>query len=138
MDQTRTSGSDEREARPLDDPLMSFDLSDDVERLRGESGYADFGRSSVTLGKSDHVRMVLTALRKGEGLGNEHTDAAIAMEVLDGEVRVGRGGTGPTFSAGNAVWIGEGGPWEVSATEDAALLLTLGWGGPASGDDDVR
>lgn len=129
MVQRATSGGDQRAARRLDDPVMGFDLGDEVERLRAESGYTIFGRSSITLGKGEHARMVLSAVRAGSALGNPHADAAMAIEVLDGQVRVGRDGGGSTYGAGSALWLAEGGAWEVEATRDAAVLLTLGWPG---------
>jgi hypothetical protein len=60
-----TSGSDSREARTLDDPVMGFELDREIALLREEPGYAQFGRSSKTLGKSRHFRLVATAARAG-------------------------------------------------------------------------
>jgi hypothetical protein len=129
-----TSGSDTREARTLDDPVMGFDLLREVQLLRAEPGYAQFGRSSKTLGKGPNFRLVLTAARTGVDLGNEDAEAPMAIQVLEGGVRVDRAGDGLPFGAGSAIWFAEGGGWAVEVIEDAALLLSIGWPGADTGE----
>jgi len=130
-----TSGSDTREARTLDDPVMGFDLEREVELLRAEPGYTQFGRSSKTLGKGPNFRLVLTAARAGVDLGNEDAEAPMAIQVLEGGVRVDRAGDGLPFGAGSAIWFAEGGGWAVEIIEDAALVLSIGWPGEATGEE---
>jgi hypothetical protein len=130
-----TSGSDSREARSLDDPVRAFELDREVAQLRQEPGYAQFGRSSKTLGKSRHFRLVITAARAGTDLGDDDTEAAMAIQVLDGTVEIGRSGAGMRFGPGSAIWIAEGEGWAIRVEEDAALLLSLGWPGGAAEDN---
>jgi hypothetical protein len=127
-----TSGSDSREARTLDDPVMAFELDREIALLREEPGYGQFGRSSKTLGKSAHFRLVVTAARAGTEIGNDEAEDAMAIQVLDGDVTVNRGGAGMAFGPGCAIWFAEGEDWAVRVDRDAALLLSIGWpGGPA-------
>ena len=130
-----TSGSDTREARSLDDPVMGFDLLREVELLRAEPGYQQFGRSSKTLGKGDNFRLVLTAARTGVDLGNEDAEASMAIQVLHGGIRVDRSGDGLPFGPGSAVWFAQGGGWSVEVIEDAALVLSIGWPGAGTGEE---
>ena len=124
-----TSGSDSREARTLDDPVMGFELDREVALLRREPGYREFGRTSKTLGKSRNFRLVLTAARAGIDLGDDDAVAAMAIQVLEGAVTVGRAGGGLRFGAGSAIWVAEGERWAIRVDEDAALVLSLGWPG---------
>ena len=126
-----TSGSGSREARALDDPVMGFELAREVALLREEPGYGQFGRSSKTLGKSPHFRLVVTAARAGASIGNEEADDAMAIQVLDGSVTVDRAGAGMAFGPGTAIWFAEGEDWSVRVERDAALLLSIGWPGTA-------
>ena len=130
-----TSGSDSREARTLDDPVMAFELDREVALLRQEPGYAEFGRSSKTLGKSRNFRLVVTAARSGTDLGDDDTEAAMAIQVLAGSITVGRAGAGMRFGPGSAIWVAEGQGWAVRVEEDAALVLSLGWPGGAAEDN---
>jgi hypothetical protein len=129
-----TSGSDSREARTLDDPVMGFELDREIALLREEPGYSQFGRSSKTLGKSRHFRLVATAARAGTDLGNEDAEAAMAIQVLAGAVTVDRAGAGMRFGPGCAIWIAEGEDWSLRVEEDAALVLSIGWPGGAAED----
>lgn len=131
-----TSGSDSREARALDDPVMGFELEHEADRLRREPGYADFGRSAKTLGKGPNFRLVLTAARAGTALGNEDTAAPMAMQVLAGAVSVDRAGAGARFGAGSAIWFAEGGGWTVEVEDDAVLLLSIGWPDSVTDEED--
>ena len=130
-----TSGSDSREARTLDDPVMGFELDREVDLLRREPGYEEFGRSSKTLGKGANFRLVLTAARSGIEIGNEDAEAPMAVQVLSGSVTVDRAGDGMPFAAGSLVWFAEGGGWAVRIDEDAALVLSIGWPGAQTGEE---
>jgi hypothetical protein len=130
-----TSGSDSREARTLDDPVMAFELDREVDLLRREPGYGEFGRSSKTLGKGPNFRLVLTAARAGVELGNDDAEAPMAMQVLSGAVHVERAGDVGAFGPGTAIWFSEGGGWAVSVQEDAAIVLSIGWPGSATGEE---
>lgn len=131
-----TSGSDSREPRTLDDPVMGFELDREADLLRQEPGYAEFGRSAKTLGKGPNFRLVLSAARAGTALGNEDAEAPMAMQVLTGAVTVDRAGAGLRFGAGSAIWFAEGGGWAVRVEDDAVLLLSIGWPGGATHEED--
>jgi hypothetical protein len=113
---------------------MGFELDREVALLRQEPGYAEFGRSSKTLGKSRNFRLVVTAARAGTDLGDEQTEAAMALQVLAGAITVGGAGAGMRFGPGSAVWVAEGEGWSVRVEEDAALVLSIGWPGGAAED----
>jgi len=130
-----TSGSDSREARTLDDPVMGFELDREIALLREEPGYAQFGRSSKTLGKSRNFRLVVTAARAGTDLGNDDAEAAMAIQVLDGAVTATRAGAGMRFGRGSVIWFAEGEDWAVRVEDDAALVLSIGWPGGAAEDN---
>lgn len=130
-----TSGSDSREPRALDDELLAFELDREIALLRAEAGYREFGRSSKTLGKGANVRLVVTAARAGVTIGDDDAEAPIAVQVIDGAVRLGRAGDGIPFRAGTVAWFGEGGGWSVTADEDSALLLSIGWPGADTGEE---
>ena len=130
-----TSGSDSREARTLDDPVMGFELDREIALLREEPGYAQFGRSSKTLGKSRNFRLVVTAARAGTDLGNDDAEAAMAIQVLDGAVTATRAGAGMRFGRGSVIWFAEGEDWAVRVDDDAALVLSIGWPGGAAEDN---
>ena len=131
-----TSGTDTREPRTLDAPALGFDVARELEQLRAEPGYGQFGRSSKTLAKGTNLRLVRTAARAGVEIGDDDAEGAVAVHVLEGGVRATGEGDGLAFGAGQVVWFGEGGPWGVRVEQDAALLLSVGWPGAATGEEE--
>lgn len=129
-----TGGSDSRDARALDAPVLGFDLARELEHLRGERGYDEFGRSSKTLAKGGNLRLVLTAARSGVRLGEDDAEAPLAVHVLEGRVRVDRDGEALELDAGSVGWLGEGPGWALEAADDAAVLLSVGWPGWNGGE----
>ncbi len=130
MDETATTGTGTREPRDLNEVMMSFDLGQELDRLRHEPGYREDGRTAITLGKGDHVGLVLAALRDGATVGSEHADGAVAIQVLTGQVTVGRSERTWTYPAGTAIWMSRDGPWHLEAAGETAILLTIGRPGP--------
>ena len=79
-----TSGSDSREARTLDDPVMAFELDREIALLREEPGYASSAGRRRPWARAPHFRLVVTAARAGTEIGNEEAEDAMAIQVLDG------------------------------------------------------
>ena len=119
-------GSDTRDPRVLDAPELRFDLAAEIRALRGEPGYADFGRTAKTLARSGPLRIVLTAARAGTELGGApEVDGPVTMQVLEGRVSTSGGAALAPLGAGGLAWFGEAGTWAVRVDEDAALLLAV-------------
>jgi hypothetical protein len=128
--QETVGGSDTREPRVLDAPELRFDLAAELQGLRAEPGYADFGRSSKTLARSGPLRIVLTAARAGVEVGGAPDgDGPVAVQVLEGRVSTSGGTALAPLGAGALAWFGQAGPWAVRVDEDAALLLAVAGGG---------
>lgn len=127
-----TGGSDTREARTLDAPVLAFDLPHELARLRSEPGFAQFGRSSKTLAKSSTLRLVLTATRAGARVGEDDAEATVAVQVIDGRVSIDRDGRALELGTGSLAWLGGAQGWAVRSEEDSAVLLTISW--PGTGD----
>ena len=122
-----TTGTDTREARPLDRSLLAFDLTAELESLRSEPSWSEHGRTSKTLAKSPTFRIVLTVLRAGGTVGDDDVWSPIAVQVLGGAVRADREGQSVDVPDGGLVWFDDGPGWQVTAVEDAALLLAVTW-----------
>src|SRR4051794_4666994 len=128
----RTSGSDTREPRSLDAPLLAFDLATELDALRAEPEYEANGRTSKTLARSGPLRLVLTAVRAGTEIGAERPDGPVAIEVLEGRVAADSRGDGRAdgLGAGSVAWFRGDQTWHLRAVDDGALLLSI------VGDDD--
>lgn len=122
-----TSGSDEREPRPLTAPVLRFELSKEGSRLRAEREYVEGDRSARTLTKLDWFRLVLVALRSGARLDEADQHGSIALQVLEGRVIVRVGDESGELGVNEVSVVAPGNPWAAVATEDSLLLLHLAW-----------
>ncbi len=124
----RTSGTDTRESRPLMEPLMTFSLRDELERLRSEEPWREGDRNSRTLAKDVDFRVLLTVLRDGVTVGENDGDARASIHLLEGRAILRRAGAEAELHGNDVgvVDVGEG--WTLTAQGgDCAFLLTLAW-----------
>jgi len=122
-----TSGTVERESRRLMEPLMSFVLSDELQRLRAEDHWQNGDRNSRTLAKAIDFRVLLSVLRDGAVLQEGDGDARVSIQLLDGRAVVELDHAETQLGAGEMAVVDAGQPWTLRALADCAVLLTLAW-----------
>lgn len=132
-----TSGSDEREPRPMMQPSMVFDLGAEIERLRGEEEWARGDRASRTLAKEADFRVLLSALKAGARLTEEDGDARVSIYVVDGSARLDVDRAEQDLGAGALAVVDAGVPWSLTADGDCSVLLTLAWPRAKAGSGDT-
>jgi quercetin dioxygenase-like cupin family protein len=126
-DHEATSGSDDRRARRMMEPLMLFSVDNEVESLREEQPWIEGDRNSRTLAKEVDFRVLLSTLRSGASLDEADGDARASIEMIDGEAELRAHGRRVELRAGEVAVVDAGQPWALTATRDCALLLTLAW-----------
>ena len=122
-----TSGSDERESRPLMEPLIVVSLPEEVRALRAEPQWAENHKNARTLAKDVDFRALLSVLGAGEYLEEFNGEARASLQVVDGSIRLDVDGQQTDLTAGQIAVIDSGRPWTVVAATDCAILLTLAW-----------
>jgi quercetin dioxygenase-like cupin family protein len=122
-----TSGTGSREARPLMQRLMAFSLRDEIEALRSEEQWLDGDRNSRTLAKDVDFRVLLTVLHDGATLDEQDGDARVSIQPLEGRVQLTLDGQSTDIAAGGLAVVDAGQRWDLRATGDCAVLLTLAW-----------
>jgi len=122
-----TSGTDEREPRPLMDRLMVFNLAEEIQSLRSEKEWADNDRNSRTLAKDIDFRALLTVLHTDAMLDEQDGDARASVQVLEGSAQLVVDGDRSSLERGQLAVVDAGQAWVLRATSDCAVLLTLAW-----------
>jgi len=126
-----TSGSDTRPSRDLAGPVV-IDVAEEAGTLFDEPEWAERDRNSRTVATTERMRVTLTALRRGARIGGEATDDTMTVQVLRGSVSLTGGGQAAELDAGQLATLEQPSGWELAATDDALLLLTVALGhGPA-------
>jgi quercetin dioxygenase-like cupin family protein len=117
--------------RPLDAPVMSFDLQPLLRELRQDESYTRSGRLGRTLAKSGRLRLTLVALAAGIEVGTHHADSPMTIQLLEGRLGFRVDGRDHELRTGQVLFFGPGDAHDIRAIEESALLLTLS----AIGDD---
>jgi quercetin dioxygenase-like cupin family protein len=122
-----TSGTSERDSRPLMDRMLVFNLAEEIEALRSEHQWAENDKNSRTLAKDVDFRVLLSALHTGATLDEEDGDARASIQVVEGGADLDVAGEITTLETGHVAVVNAGQPWVLRATSDCAVLLTLAW-----------
>ena len=112
----------------MGDAFMEFDLTAELERLKDEATWST-GQNARTLIKYDNLRVVLTALQAGATMPEHQTDGRVSVQVLSGHVLVRASGRAFNLRTGGLLALDQGIRHDVTAIEESALLLTIGWPG---------
>lgn len=122
--ESQTPAGSIRVPEPTGSPVLAFDLSREIERLRQEPGW-QAGRDSKTLVKHPDFRMVLTAIRGGTRIHEHRTGGRISVQTLTGHIQMHVPGRTVDLAAGHVLALDRAVPHDVEALEDSAFLLTI-------------
>lgn len=111
---------------PLGNPILTFDLNGEIERLRKEDAWQG-GRNSKTLVKHPDFRIVLTVLHS-KALLHEHMAAGkISVQVVAGHIRMHVEGQTFDLLAGHLIALDRAILHDIQALDESAFLLTICW-----------
>jgi quercetin dioxygenase-like cupin family protein len=105
---------------------LVFDLDEEIAQLKAESMWAHKGHNAKTLTRDSELRVVLIALRGGVTIREHTTDHQVALQPLQGAVRVHLADDTVEVRAGMLLSLASLVSHGVEALEDAAFLLYLG------------
>ena len=111
---------------PLEDPILSFDLGAETERLRSEDAWQG-GRNSRTLVKHSDFRVVLTVLKRDACIHEHKAAGSISVQTVAGHIRMHIQNKVIDLPAGHMLALERTLSHDVEAVEDSAFLLTISW-----------
>lgn len=72
--------------RLLNAPLVEMDLAEVIKQIKSETTWTDSDRNSVTLFKSDTMRIVLIGLHENAILKPHKANGVISVQVIEGKI----------------------------------------------------
>ena len=114
--------------RPLDAPLLTFDLPVLLEKIRSEEDWRTRDRNSMALHKSPELRIVLVAMHAGASIPAHTAAHPFTLLMIEGRVLFTAGQKTTTLQRGQMLTLHAGIPHDLKAPEEAAFLLTLSAG----------
>lgn len=111
--------------RMLDASMVFMDLGSFIKQIKEEQQWQESDRNSITIFKTDVMRLVLIALHPNAEMITHTAPGAISVHVLEGEIRFTTP-EGPTvLTQGQILGLHAGIPHSVLAQTEAVFLLTL-------------
>ena len=118
-----------RVPEPTGSPLLSFNLSAELERLRAEEHLWQAGRNAKTLVKYPNLRIVLIGLRPGAHMAKHHAAGPISIQVVSGHVLTHAAGKIFDLYQGQFLSMEVQVPHDLEAVGESAVLVTIAWPG---------
>lgn len=111
----------------LSAPLLAFDLTAEIEQLKGDEHWVQDGRISKTLVKHSDFRIVLMFMQAGTLMQEHKTDARISIHALSGRLMIKLDGQTVELPAGHLLVLEKSLSHDVKALEESAFLLSIAW-----------
>lgn len=111
--------------RILNAPLVEMDLNKFIEQIKGESTWAESDRNSITIFKSNSMRIVLMGMHKDAELKTHTANGIISVQVLEGNITFTAAQSTVSLEKGQMIALQEMIPHSVLALEESFFLLTL-------------
>lgn len=111
--------------RALDAPLLTFDLAEALRHLKAEDTWSQLHRNAITLLKNRDMRIVLMAAQRGVEMPSHVTQAAISVQVLEGQLELLTQSQTVTLPTGHMLTLQGGIVHRLLALEESAFLLTM-------------
>jgi quercetin dioxygenase-like cupin family protein len=109
----------------LDAPLVPINIPAFIEQLKQESAWKKSDRNTITVFKTDGMRIVLIALHAGAEMAKHTANGHISVQVLEGQLRFTTDFKSVELSKGQMLALHERIPHSVLAMQETIFLLTL-------------
>ena len=111
--------------RVMDAPLVTFDLFSFIEQIKKEKKWKETDRNAITVFKTNGLRIVLIALRKGAEMIKHTAEGLISVQVLEGKMQLNTDDQSFKLGKGQMLALHEGIPHSLLAKKKTIFLLTL-------------
>jgi quercetin dioxygenase-like cupin family protein len=111
--------------RPVDSPVVLIDIPSFIKQIKNEKAWDKNDRNSVTVFKTDKMRVVLVGLHKGAEMTTDHPDNVISIQVISGKIELHANNDSMNIRKKQAVALHEQVPYRVVAVKKSIFLLTV-------------
>ena len=111
--------------RILNADLVQMDLNQFIVQIKEEPSWVDSDRNSMTIFKSDSLRIVLLGLHKDAELKTHQANGVISVQVLEGRMNFTTQQKTVSLEKGQMIALQENVSHSVIALTETFFLLTL-------------
>jgi quercetin dioxygenase-like cupin family protein len=111
--------------RLLNASLVEMDLNKFIQQVKQEPSWSDSDRNSITIFKSDSLRIVLMGLHADAELKTHTANGVISVQVLEGKINFITVERSVVLEKGKMIALQQRVPHSVTAMQESFFLLTL-------------
>ena len=111
--------------RILNAPLVKMNLNEFIKQIKSETTWADSDRNSVTIFKSETMRIVIIGLHENAELKPHKANGLISVQVLEGKIEFTAEQQSTQIEKGQMIALQENITHSVRALTESFFLLTL-------------
>ncbi len=111
--------------RILDAPLVEMNLNEAIKQIKSETTWIESDRNSVTLFKSETMRIVLLGLHEKAELKPHKANGVISVQVIEGKIEFTAEQQNARLEKGQMIALHENITHSVKALTESFFLLTL-------------
>ena len=119
------STSQRKQDHLLDAPLVSINIPAFIEQLKQESTWKESDRNSITVFKTNGMRIVLIGLHAGAEMAKHTANGLISVQVLEGQIKFTIDDQSVELNKGQMLALHQNIPHSVLAIQETIFLLTL-------------
>ena len=109
----------------LDAPLVSINIPAFIEQLKQESPWKESDRNTITVFKTNGMRIVLIGLHAGAEMAKHTANGHISVQVLEGQLKFTTDVKSVELSKGQMLALHERIPHSLLAIKETIFILTL-------------
>ncbi|MEJ7626900.1 MAG: cupin domain-containing protein [Ferruginibacter sp.] len=111
--------------RLIDAQLVTMDLNHFITQIKNESTWRESDRNSITIFKSDNLRIVLMGLHEKAELKTHTANGIISLQVLEGQIKFTTEEKVVDLQKGEMLTLHKKIPHSLIATKETFCLLTV-------------
>jgi len=111
--------------RPLNAPLLTFDIPALLTQIKEESTWRTGSRNAITLLKTRGLRVVLVVMHAGTVIPPHRAEGPITVQVLEGQLVFSAGSKDVTLAPGQVLTLQPGIAHGLEAKGECGFLLTI-------------
>ena len=127
MDTTKLDATYNRREgdRKINSPVLLIDLPAYIDQIKNEKIWEESDRNAITVYKTEKLRIVLVAMKKGANMRTEKPENIFTVQVLKGELNIATNYAATVVKKDEIFAIHDNVPYNISAMKKSLFLLTV-------------
>jgi mannose-6-phosphate isomerase class I len=111
--------------RTIDTSQLLIDIPSFIKQIKSEKQWTQRDRNSITVFKSDKLRIVITGLRKNAEMHTQHPENVLSLYIISGEIMLETQFKNVKIGRGQILALHEKVPYTIKAAKKTMMLLTI-------------